>query len=147
MDNEKGGGLEEMVNMESPSEELVGGELAYGEMMLVRRKHDNVIILEIWGDVDIHSAKSLRRELEKLSRTEKHILLNLFRTCYIDSIGLSVLIAFQKRQWEKGKILGLCSLRNYTKRIFDIARLQGFLAVFENEGDALCAFSEGPALA
>ncbi|MDQ7825106.1 MAG: STAS domain-containing protein [Candidatus Eremiobacteraeota bacterium] len=121
----------------------VGEELAAGEMMLAMRKHDKVIVLEIMGDVDIHSAKYLGRELEKLICKEKHILLNLLKTCYMDSIGLSLLIAFHKKQREKGNFFGLCSPQSSMKRMLSIAKLYGFLLIFENEVDALCAFSEG----
>lgn len=132
----KPGGLDEMVNKESVDE----------KMMLARREDKNVIILEIWGDVDMHSIKSLDRELEKLLSTEKHILLNLSQTYYMDSIGLSLLINFQKRQREKGKFFGLCSPRSYMKRILKLARLYGFLTIFDNESDAIHAFSKSSAM-
>lgn|GEM_PF-260105 len=130
-----------MGNKESAGEEFVDEK-----MMLAGREYKNILILEIWGDVDIHSVESLSRELEKLSGKEKHILLNLSQTYYMDSIGLSLLIDFQKRQREKGKFFGLCSPRSYMKRILKLARLYGFLTIFENESDALRAFSKGSAM-
>ncbi|MDQ7823447.1 MAG: STAS domain-containing protein [Candidatus Eremiobacteraeota bacterium] len=78
-------------------------ESVNGEMMLVTREQDRVIILEIRGDVDIHHVKSLGRELEKILCAGKHILFNLSRTYYLDSIGLSLLIAFQKKLRKAGK--------------------------------------------
>ncbi len=117
--------------------------MADGDMTLARREHDRVIELEICGEVDIYSAKSLGRELENLACKKKHILLDLFQTYYIDSIGLSLFIAFHKKQWEKGKILGLCSPGDNMKRILNLTGLYGFLTIFENKGDALCALSEG----
>lgn len=126
--------------------ESAGAKLAVGDMMLVTREHDNVSIMEIWGDVDIHSAGSLNGELGKLLCTERHILLNLSQTYYIDSIGISLIIALQKRQMEKGKFLGLCSPPDNIQRILNLAKLNGFFTIFENESDALCAFSEGHAL-
>jgi anti-sigma B factor antagonist len=135
-----------MAVKESVDEESVRGELVDGKTMLTRREHDKVIILEVWGDVDIHSAQPLGRELEKLLCREKHILLNLFQTYYIDTIGLSLLIDFKKRQREKGKFFGLCSPRSYMKRILNLVKLDGFFSIFENEGNALAAFSESLAV-
>jgi anti-anti-sigma factor len=132
-----------MVVKESMDGESVGAKMVDGKTMLPRRERDNVIILEIWGDVDIHSTKSLGRKLEELLSAEKHILLNLFQTSYIDTIGLSLLIDFKKRQREKGKFFDLCSPRSYMKKILDLVKLYEFLSIFENEGNALCAISEG----
>lgn len=112
-------------------------------MVLVRREHNKVAILEVCGEVDIHSAKSLRMELEKLPCAEQNILLNLSQTYYIDSIGLSLLISFKKKQCKNGKQFGICSPQSYMKRILNLTRLTGALSIFENEYDAIQAFSEG----
>ncbi len=78
-------------------------------MVLVGRENNRVAILKVCGEVDIHSAKSLRKEFEKLLFAEKDILLDLSQTDYIDSIGLSLLISFQKRQCKNGNLFGICS--------------------------------------
>jgi anti-anti-sigma regulatory factor len=73
---------------------------------------------------------------------DRHILLNISSTDYIDSFGLSLLISFRKKLGKKGKHFGLCSPQSYVRRILNLTKLYDFLAVFENEGKALQTFQK-----
>src|SRR5688572_17409305 len=68
------------------------------EFQLVEKLRDNIPVLEVAGDVDVHTAPQLRDRLNKLiDETDGDIVVDLTGTGFIDSTGLGVLVGARKR--------------------------------------------------
>ena len=60
--------------------------------------HDDVAVVQVAGELDVHSAGPLREELVLLLEAGLHdLLVDLTRVTFIDSTGLGVLVAGLKR--------------------------------------------------
>lgn len=111
------------------------------EMEINMRDLRGVNVLDISGEVDIYSGEELKNCLDELINDGQHVLLNISKTDYIDSFGLSLLISFRKKLGKLGRKFGLCCPQSYVKRILNLTKLYDFLSVYENEEMALAAFN------
>lgn len=110
------------------------------EMEISTRDSKGINVVDICGEVDIYSGEELKQCLEGFANDDQPVLLNLSKTNYIDSFGLSLLISFRKKLGKQGKKFALCCPQSYVKRILNLTKLYEFLSVFENEESALSAF-------
>lgn len=110
------------------------------EMELHKRLVDRVVVLDIKGEVDIYSGEELKRRLDEHIPAAVHLLLNISEIDYIDSFGLSLLIAVKKRMSKERKRFGMCCPQSYVRRILNLTKLYDYLSVYENEEKAINAF-------
>lgn len=110
---------------------------AQGLIKQIRNDGDNVI-LDLAGDVDMHSSPALREELLKVvNRGAQVIVINLQDVEFMDSSGLATLVeALQltRKQKSKLKLINLC---HRVRSIFEIARLDVIFEIFDSEAEAL----------
>ena len=111
------------------------------ELEIALRENGGVTVIDVSGEVDIYSGEELRQCIDEVAGDSQHVLLNISKTDYIDSFGLSLLISFRKKLGKLGKMFGLCNPQSYVRRILNLTKLYDFLSVFENEEKALAAFS------
>ncbi|MCD6460980.1 STAS domain-containing protein [bacterium] len=109
-------------------------------MQLHINKHDDIVVIEIEGEVDLYHSPSLRKELaSQINHGEKKVLLDFEKVKYIDSSGLATLIeGLQKMNKSKGKFV-LCGLNSSIYDIFEVARLDGVFIVKNTQKDGLDA--------
>lgn len=87
---------------------------------------DTVIFVS--GELDFHSAPELRQQiLAAVNGGTKKLVLDLSQLEFIDSSGLSVIIAGYKRLKERGGELTLRSLTDRTKKVLEISGLNKVL--------------------
>ena len=96
------------------------------------------VILDLAGDVDMHSSPALREELLKVvNRGSDVVVINLQDVEFMDSSGLATLVeALQltRKQKSKLKLINLC---HRVRSIFEIARLDVIFEIFDSEAEAL----------
>lgn len=107
-------------------------------MPYLARNVDGVSILDLEGEIDLYRSPEVRAEIAKLvTRKDKAIAINFQKVTYIDSSGLATIIdAFQKMRLYGGK-LALISLAKPVRSVFEVARLDQFFPIFEEETTAL----------
>ena len=102
------------------------------------RNEAGKVILDLAGDVDMHSSPALRGELLKLVKTGASVIvINLQDVEFMDSSGLATLVeALQltRKQKSKIKLINLC---HRVRSIFEIARLDAIFEIFDSEAEAL----------
>lgn len=112
------------------------------QLNILERRHENVIILDLTGNIRIGDdilifRKTLRRIVEEGGR---QILLNLANVSYIDSSGLGEMVSgFVSLKKNNGEL----KLLNLTDRISELMMITKLLTVFdayENENDAVNSF-------
>jgi anti-anti-sigma factor len=88
-------------------------------------------VIFVVGELDFHSAPELRNEiLAKLNEGVSRLVLDLGEMEFIDSSGLSVIIAAFKRCKERGGDLILRSVTERTRRVLEVS---GLNRVFSTE--------------
>ena len=90
---------------------------------------DGVAMVHVTGDLDCHTAPQLRSALLALvEKGTREVTLDLGRTQFMDSTGLSVLVGGLKRFRESGGNMVLKAPTPAALRLFEITGLQ---AVFD----------------
>lgn len=85
---------------------------------------DKKIVIKLEGSLYVEDALLLRtKALEYFAKGHKNFLIDLSQVDYIDSSGLGVLVALQKRALEQQGVLQLHGLSGVVKELFELTRL------------------------
>lgn len=114
-----------------------------GEIMdLQLRTHemDGATVVEVGGEVELHSANQLRDELARAASAAEHpcVVVDLSRVTFIDSTGLGVVVGAFKRVRERGKLSIVCPQRS-VRRVFEITGLLHILPFHDSVSAAVQA--------
>lgn len=83
-----------------------------------------IILVEIEGKMNALTNGELKTMFKKLiSENSAQIIVNLEKVDFIDSSGLSILIAALKNCREKGGYLRVCNLQKNVRKIFELTML------------------------
>ena len=89
------------------------------------------VIVDLSGSIYVEDAAAIRFNLiEYIEKGHKRFVVNLADVDYIDSSGLGVLVAIQKRALQHGGGVVIKGLRGMVKELFELTRLT---KVFEIE--------------
>lgn len=108
------------------------------------RNVNGVSILDLEGEIDLYKSPDLRSELSKLiAKQNKAVAINFQKVSYIDSSGLATIIdAFQKMRAYSGKLV-VYGMTKPVRSVFEVARLDKFFSIFDEEASALASFASG----
>ncbi|MEL6938392.1 MAG: STAS domain-containing protein [Cyanobacteria bacterium J06598_1] len=99
---------------------------------------DSVVILAPTGRLDITTAWQFRLKLqEAISEQSPHILVNLSEVNFIDSSGLTSLVAGMR---DADKIEGtfrICNVHPEAKLVFEVTMMDSVFEIYDTEEDAL----------
>jgi anti-sigma B factor antagonist len=102
------------------------------DLRLRSRRSGSATVVEVQGEVELHSASQLRDELLRASEAEHPcVVVDLSRVTFIDSTGLGVLVGALKRVREKGALSLVCPQRQ-VRRVFEITGLTTVFPMFDN---------------
>ena len=97
-----------------------------------------VSVVSVGGDVDLHSAPVLRVRLAALADARVgHIVLDLSRSTFLDSMALGVILAAKKRQTATQGRLDLVIGTPHIRRIFEITMLDEVFDIHETRAQAI----------
>ena len=95
-------------------------------------------LLELTGEIDLHSSVLLKRELSACAEEQAQVLLLDFRRVgYIDSSGLALLIEYLKMSSQFGGKLALFGLEKKVASLFALVRLDQLFIIAEDQDAAL----------
>ena len=101
---------------------------------------EEIIILSPLGRLDITTAWQFRLKLqEAITEATPHILVNLSEVNFIDSSGLTSLVAGMR---DADKIHGsfrICNVHPEAKLVFEVTMMDSVFEIYETEEDALAA--------
>ncbi len=109
----------------------------------IETKND-VLIAELNGEIDHHSAEEIRNKVENELKSQnlKNIVMNFKGVRFMDSSGIGVIIGRYKYAKALGGNLVACELTTEVKRIFDISGLLKIVEVYDDCNDALASFQK-----
>ena len=110
-------------------------------MELKTRQVNDVIVLELEGRFDAHTAAPVRDIFQEITSQEPAcIVVSLANVHFVDSTALSALVAGMKRSRQLGGDLRLCNLQPPVRMIFELTRLDRAFEIFTGEAEAVQAF-------
>lgn len=112
-------------------------------MQLKTHSIGNVNVLELSGSFDAYNAPAIRQWFEKaVTRKPACIIINLKEVSFLDSTGLSILVQALKRAREWEGDVRLCCLQQPVRIIFELTRLDRVFEIYNDESDAVRAFTD-----
>ena len=98
-------------------------------------QQQEVTIFQVNGEINISTSPELRRLFEK--QPAKKVVIDLEKVTYIDSSGLATLVEMLKKTKSQGGSLGLSSMSDKVKSLFEITKLDKLFAIFQNQEEAV----------
>jgi anti-sigma B factor antagonist len=99
---------------------------------------NNVIVLTPLGRLDITTAWQFRLKLQEcISKQSGHVVVNLGQVNFIDSSGLTSLVAGMR---DADKVKGsfrICNVHPEAKLVFEVTMMDTVFEIFETEEEAL----------
>ncbi len=99
---------------------------------------NTVIILTPAGRLDITTAWQFRLKLQEcISKFSRHVIVNLSQVNFIDSSGLTSLVAGMR---DADKVKGsfrICNVHPEAKLVFEVTMMDTVFEIFETEEEAL----------
>ena len=106
----------------------------------IRKTQDGktVIVLTPTGRLDITTAWQFRLKLQEcVAKTSPHIIVNLGQVHFIDSSGLTSLVAGMR---DADKVRGsfrICNVHPEAKLVFEVTMMDSVFEIFDTEEEAL----------
>jgi len=99
---------------------------------------DNIPIVKVDGEIDLHTCAPLRQTLRDLADAQNpDIIIDLTNTPYLDSAALGVLIGAIRRVQETDGTISLVGATSFVRRIFEITRLSKIFQMHDDMPAAL----------
>jgi len=100
-------------------------------------------VVEPHGEIDLTSALNLKAKLDAaMAAGARYVVVDLEDVPFLDSMGICVLLAPQRRLRARGgKLIVVCT-DPLVRRAFEITGLTGVLNVTRSRGEALSAVQE-----
>lgn len=97
-----------------------------------------VIVLTPTGRLDITTAWQFRLKLQEcISKLSPHVVVNLSHVNFIDSSGLTSLVAGMRDADKVDGSFRICNVHPEAKLVFEVTMMDSVFEIFENEDDAL----------
>lgn len=97
-----------------------------------------VTVIEVAGELDLHSAPGLRAELARAAEaTAPRLAVDLSGVTFLDSTGVGVLVGALKRTRQAAGEMAICGAQARVRRVFEITGLIGALPLFATRDEAL----------
>ena len=110
-------------------------------MEIKTREENNIIILDIDGEIDLYNAPMLKDIMKQNIEAKRYnIIINLERVSYIDSSGIGALISSLSNLKKYQGGLKIINVTGSVKKVFELTKLTSFFEIFEEENDALNSF-------
>jgi anti-anti-sigma factor len=99
-------------------------------------------IIRVFGELDTLTSPALREQVQQaLAQRPPAILIDLTAVPFIDSSGLSALVAGLKAAKLQGTALVLFGLQPQARLIFSITQADGLFAIVGTEAEAIAALT------
>ncbi|ALM28795.1 anti-sigma F factor antagonist [Bacillus altitudinis] len=100
---------------------------------------ESVLCIRLTGELDHHSAETLRQKVTNYLETEdiRHIVLNLADLSFMDSSGLGVILGRYKEIKQLGGEMVVCAISPAVNRLFNMSGLFKIIRMEPSEQTAL----------
>jgi anti-sigma B factor antagonist len=108
-------------------------------MKIQTRNESDITVIDLAGEIDVSQAPRLRQTILELFENKEvnKLLINMTEVIYIDSAGLSVLIAAHRQVNNKNGAFGLCNLQQPVRQVCHITGIDKVIQIFPTVKEAL----------
>jgi len=103
------------------------------------KHHRNILIVELSGELDHHTAESVRLEIDEaiMKASVKHLIINAKKLEFMDSSGIGVILGrYKLMKHKQGKML-ICNMNETIAKLLELSGIFKIIDTYGNESDAL----------
>jgi anti-sigma B factor antagonist len=100
-------------------------------------KRGPAVVISVAGDVDVLTSDSVRETIERAEGDAPRVVISLLECPYLDSTGLTVLVATQRRLG--ARLAVVVASDGNVRKIVEIASLAQFIHIVPSLEEALAA--------
>ncbi len=101
-------------------------------------------VLHLSGEIDLNEKPKVMAQLDPLLDNRSNpIVIDLSEVTYVDSSGIAIFIDALQRARQYGGRIGLTSLRENVRMVFEIAKLDQVFQIYPDRETALKELSDG----
>ena len=98
----------------------------------------NTVLAMVWVDqLDANTSAVFKTALSDLDDAIEHVIVDLTRVRFIDSAGLSQLLALQRRLYATGVQLCVCGLTRTVQALFELMQVSRLIKVYPSRSAAM----------
>ena len=103
-----------------------------------------IIVLTPSGRLDIRTAWQFRLELQQcISKLSPHIVINLSQVSFVDSSGLTALVAGMRDADKNQGSFRICEVHPESRLVFEVTMMDSVFEIYDAEKDALETLPRG----
>ncbi len=112
-------------------------------MDITKRSNDDVVILDIAGEIDLYNAPEIKDIINGLIEEQKfNVIINLEKVTYIDSSGIGALISSLSNLKKYQGGLKIINVYASVRKVFELTKLTSFFDIYNSEEEALESFGK-----
>ncbi|MFG2006948.1 STAS domain-containing protein [Spirillospora sp. NPDC048911] len=124
--------------LESAMGSGTAGEPLPGLRVTVVREDGELAVVAVSGEIDLHTADTLRTALRELDAAGRHrLVVDFSEVTFCDATGLGALVVAHNRAAEQGGAVRLAGLRPAQRRLLHISGLHRVLTLHGSVADAV----------
>jgi len=110
------------------------------DLSVTNREHGGRMVVDLTGEIDVHTAPLLRESVSNLlSAGHHHLVVDMERVDFLDSTGLGVLVGGLKRVRVHDGSLHLVCTQEKILKIFEITGLSKVFPIYPTVDEAVAA--------
>lgn len=110
-------------------------------MDITKRTKDDVVILDISGEIDLYNAPEIKDIINSLIEEKKfNVIINLEKVTYIDSSGIGALISSLSNLKKYQGGLKIINVFASVRKVFELTKLTSFFEIYDSEEAAIESF-------
>lgn len=114
--------------------------MPYVDLNISTRHQDNHVVVAAAGEIDLHTAPQLERELgNHLDGDATHLIVDLSSVEFCDSTGMNVLLSALRRAQEQGGTVSLAGPQPPVRKVLGITGLDSVFQVRESVEEVVSA--------
>ncbi|MCX7677700.1 MAG: STAS domain-containing protein [Spirochaetes bacterium] len=112
-------------------------------MDINKRTKDDIVLLDITGEIDLYNAPEIKDIINKLIEEKKYnVVINLEKVSYIDSSGIGALISSLSNLKKYQGGLKIINVYASVRKVFELTKLTSFFEIYDSEEDAIASFNK-----
>jgi anti-sigma B factor antagonist len=98
-------------------------------MSFIEKKEDDILIINVNGDVDLENSDSLREQVSAALESNSAVSVNMSEVSYIDSSGIAALIESRQKAEEANKSFKIQKPSEAVISVLKMAKLDTFFVI------------------
>ena len=98
-------------------------------MSFIEKKEDDILIINVNGDVDLENSDSLREQVSAALESNSAVSVNMSEVSYIDSSGIAALIESRQKAEEASKSFKIQKPSESVISVLKMAKLDTFFVI------------------